>query len=231
MLKFASYNIHKGIGLDRRRDPERIIAVLNEIDADIIALQEADRRFGSRAAVIPERLLEAHSDFRAVPLDVQSDSMGWHGNVILHRQAMEVLAHDILHIPCLEPRGAVMARIRHGGMTVTVFGMHLDLSGLWRRRQAQAMMHLADQAREDGPVVMMGDLNEWSAQGGCLRDFSRSFAFADCGRSFHARRPITALDRIMYSDGLALARCGVHSSALSRRASDHLPVWAELQPV
>jgi endonuclease/exonuclease/phosphatase family metal-dependent hydrolase len=47
-LKVASYNIRKAIGLDRKRDPDRIISVLREVDADIIALQEADRRVGAR---------------------------------------------------------------------------------------------------------------------------------------------------------------------------------------
>ena len=57
-LTFASYNIHKGVGLDRRRDPERILAVLREIDADVIALQEADRRLGRRETVIPRQMLQ-----------------------------------------------------------------------------------------------------------------------------------------------------------------------------
>ncbi len=48
-LRFASYNIHKAVGLDRKRDPERIMSVLREVDADIIALQEADLRVGTRA--------------------------------------------------------------------------------------------------------------------------------------------------------------------------------------
>lgn len=52
-LTFASYNVHKSVGLDRRRDPERILSVLHEIDADIIALQEVDRRIGDRASTIP----------------------------------------------------------------------------------------------------------------------------------------------------------------------------------
>ncbi len=50
-LTVATYNIHKGIGRDGVRDAERIIAVLREMDADVIALQEADERFGSRASV------------------------------------------------------------------------------------------------------------------------------------------------------------------------------------
>ena len=46
---FASYNIHKCVGVDRRFDPERVAAVIAEVGADVIALQEADRRFGDRA--------------------------------------------------------------------------------------------------------------------------------------------------------------------------------------
>lgn len=228
-IKVASYNIRKAIGLDRRRSPERIIEVLNELDADVIALQEADRRFGVRSAAIPPYLLESLSDYCAVPLDVQTDSMGWHGNAILARQGVTVLEHDILHLPYLEPRGAVMAKVRYGAIDLCVMGMHLDLSGLWRRRQANAVLRHAADHGAAMPTVLMGDLNEWS-QGGCLRDFSRHFRFADCGRSFHAARPVAALDRIMHCERLTVLNSGVHASPAARRASDHLPIWAELAP-
>jgi endonuclease/exonuclease/phosphatase family metal-dependent hydrolase len=75
----------------------------------------------------------------------------------------------------------------------------------------------------------MGDLNEWSAQGGVLRDFGHHYRFAECGRSFHARRPIAQLDRIMMAPGLAVLDAGVHRSATARKASDHLPIWATLE--
>ncbi len=228
-IKYASYNIHKGIGLDRRRNPERIVEVINEIDADVIALQEADKRFGRRDAVIPSLLLEQHSDYRAVSLDVQTDSMGWHGNTLLVRKSANVIDHDILHIPFLEPRGAVVARIALGGMTFCVLGMHLDLSGLWRSRQAAAVIALTDKFRGQDPAVLMGDLNEWSARGGCLAVFANHYDFAECGRSFHVRRPIAKLDRIMHSRELRVVDSGVHISAASRKASDHYPVWAELK--
>ena len=74
-LRVASYNIRKCIGLDRRRDPERTVAVLNEIDADIITLQEADRRVGARASAIPPELLHRDSRYRAVELGGRSDSI------------------------------------------------------------------------------------------------------------------------------------------------------------
>ena len=228
MLKVASYNIHKAVGTDRRRKPGRIVDVLNEIDADIIALQEADRRFGTRAAAIPQKLLEMHSDYRAIPLDVQTDSMGWHGNALLVRKSAEVLEHDIMHIPCLEPRGAIMARFEIDGKQLAVFGMHLDLSGLWRRRQAAAIVKLAQQQEQEVPVVLMGDLNEWSAAGGCLKDFTKAFQMVQCGRSFHSRGPIATLDRIMHSAGIESLEAGVHDSPAARKASDHLPVWADI---
>lgn len=229
MIKLASYNIHKGVGTDRRRDPLRIIEVLNEIDADMVALQEADMRFGSREAILHPLLLDNHSNYRAVPLDVQGDSMGWHGNVVLVRKQADVLASDILHIPCLEPRGAVMAQVEHKGIAITLFGMHLDLSGLWRRRQSRAIIDMAAPYCEDGAVVLMGDMNEWRPASGCLADFGKHYSSAPCGKSFHARGPIGSLDKIFHSGRLKRTACGVHMSAQARKASDHLPVWAEFE--
>ncbi|QJB70243.1 endonuclease/exonuclease/phosphatase family protein [Parasphingorhabdus halotolerans] len=231
MLKVASYNIHKCVGTDRRRNPGRTIDVLNELDADIVALQEADRRFGARAAAIPSLLLEQNSDYLAVPLDVQTDSMGWHGNAILVRKSANINMHDIVHIPCLEPRGAIVAKIETGGMELVIWGMHLDISGLWRRRQASAIEKLAREHGRDMPTVLMGDLNEWRPSGGCLKDFGRSYNFAPCGRSFHARGPVAELDRIMHCDRIKLIDCGVFESPSARKASDHLPIWAKLEIV
>ena len=46
LLKVASYNIHRCRGVDGATRPERIIGVIRELGADVIALQEVDRRFG-----------------------------------------------------------------------------------------------------------------------------------------------------------------------------------------
>jgi endonuclease/exonuclease/phosphatase family metal-dependent hydrolase len=204
--------------------------VLNELDADVVALQEADRRFGSRASAIPFHQLEEHSDYRPVPLDARAGSIGWHGNALLVKRGVKIVDRELVHLPSLEPRGAVLADLEVGGIPLRVVGMHLDLSGLWRRQQAHAILaHLAGRPGNP-PTVMMGDLNEWSVRGGCLRDFGAHHVFADCGRSFHARRPIAQLDRIMFTPDLAVAASGVHHSPNARTASDHLPIWADLKP-
>lgn len=230
MIRVASYNMRKAIGTDRRRRPERTLDVLNELDADVVALQEADRRFGSRASALPLGLIEAHSDYKPVALDIRAGSIGWHGNALLVKKSVAVHEHHLFRLPSLEPRGAVLADVEVEGTVLRVVGMHLDLSGLWRRRQAQAILdHLAERDG-DPPVVLMGDLNEWSTSGGCLRDFGAGHAFAPCGFSFHARRPIAQLDRIMVTRNLEIVGSGAHRSLASRRASDHLPIWAELRP-
>ena len=126
-------------------------------------------------------------------------------------------------------RSAVMADVRLGGAALRIVGMHLDLSGLWRRRQAVAILDEIDGRRDALPAVLMGDLNEWTIRGGCLRDFGGRLSFATCGKSFHTRRPVAQLDRIMVSDGIAIEESGVHASATAQRASDHFPVWARIR--
>lgn len=229
MIKVASYNMRKSIGTDRRRRPERTLAVLGEIDADIIALQEADRRFGNRAAVLTSQHLQEDSRWKPVPLGARERSIGTHGNALLVRDDAEILDCRPLSLPSLEPRGAVMADLRIKGEDIRVVGMHLDLSGLWRRRQACAIIAYLDALPTQLPTILMGDLNEWTAGRGCLRDFAARFDFAVTGKSYHALRPIARLDRIMTTHDLKCVRAGVHGSSTAKRASDHLPIWAEVE--
>lgn len=226
MFKVASYNIRKAKGLDGVRNPQRIIDVIVETGADVIALQEADRRFGERAAVLPSAMIAAHG-FRAVPLAKHPGGLGWHGNAILIRDGLDV--HDCGHIdlPTVEPRGAVFAEVELVGQMIRFVGMHLDLSGLRRRQQARAILHAL--ARKPAlPTILMGDLNEWRGRGGCLADFGHAHELALTGRSFPANRPLARLDRIIVSEGLSVSGAAAHVSTKARIASDHLPVWARI---
>jgi endonuclease/exonuclease/phosphatase family metal-dependent hydrolase len=234
-LSFASYNIHKAVGLDRRRDPDRILSILNEIDADVVALQEADRRFGRRPSVLPREAIAAHTPYRPVDISQLPESIGWHGNALLVRRTIEVEDAAIVPLPTLEPRGAIRADLRVDGTRLRAVGMHLDLSGLRRRHQIRSVLaHLADcegtGESGDRPTVLMGDLNEWALHGGgCFRELGRDWTVLAPGRSFPSRRPVAQLDRIIASDQWRVVEAGVHHSALAARGSDHLPVWARLE--
>jgi endonuclease/exonuclease/phosphatase family metal-dependent hydrolase len=228
-LKVATYNIHKCVGLDQKRDPARILAVLNEIDADIVALQEADRRFGLRQSCLPASLIESETPWRHVPFNIRPGSIGWHGNAILVRKGVESHHAQPLDLPMLEPRGAVEVHCNIEGRNIRIIGVHLDLSGLWRRRQVRAILAHIDAAPRHMPTVIMGDFNQWS-DSGALSEFAfHHHRIIKTPKSFHSSRPVAHLDRIIVSHDIMVEAQGAHVSALSQRASDHLPIWAQLR--
>ncbi len=227
-LTFASYNIHKAVGLDRRRDPDRILSILREIDADVIALQEVDRRFGRRESVLPLAAIDEHTPYRAVPLTMRPDSIGWHGNALLVRREFRIVEAGIVPLPTLEPRGAIRVDLLAEGRRLRVVGMHLDLSGLRRRQQLRTILAHVGGCGHPCPTVLMGDTNDWALHGGALRECHAPWRVLGPGKSFPARRPVAQLDRIVISPEWELHDAGVHHSALAARGSDHLPVWARL---
>ena len=246
-ITVASYNMRKAIGTDRRRRPDRVLDVLREIDADIVALQEADKRFGGRGAAVPHQLIDDDGMYTPVhlgmshrrPLEkarrhaekllkVDTRNIGWHGNALLVKRHIGVLDVAAIELPTLEPRGAVLAELLINDHPLRVIGMHLDLSGLWRRRQMRAILDAVAARPQKMPTVLMGDTNEWRVEAGCLKDLGSGFCIAPTGPSFHARHPLAALDRIIVDSSLRIDAAGVHMSAAARKASDHLPIWARL---
>jgi endonuclease/exonuclease/phosphatase family metal-dependent hydrolase len=227
-VKVATYNIRKAIGLDQRRNPARILAVLNEIDADIIALQEVDRRFGARVSALPLAMIEAESPWFPVPLNFRPAAIGWHGNAILVRKGIEIRHAEPIAMPTLEPRGAVMAELMVDGRALRVIGVHLDLSGLWRRRQIRALLAAIDACPRHMPTVLMGDFNQWSDSGALSELAFHHHRLVNTPKSFHTARPVARLDRIIVSHDIRVAQADCHQSPLSRQASDHLPLWADL---
>jgi endonuclease/exonuclease/phosphatase family metal-dependent hydrolase len=228
-LTFATYNIHKAVGLDRRRNPDRILAVLAEVDADVIALQEVDRRMGLRESVLPLSHIEDYTPYRAVPLNQRPDSMGWHGNALLVRRGITLAEAAVVPLPVLEPRGAIRADLVLNGHRIRVVGMHLDLSGLRRRQQLRAILMHLKRCDHHCPTVVMGDCNEWGVRRGALSEFAAPWRVLAPGRSFPARQPVARLDRIAIGAEWRVIEAAVHHSALAVQASDHLPVMARLE--
>src|SRR5438067_10867391 len=205
--------MHKAVGLDGRRDPQRVLKVLQEIDADVVALQEADKRIGGRGSTVPHELIDSHGLYNPVHfgvrhrrvfdkarkhtdrlLKVNTRNIGWHGNAILVKRDVGVIDCAALELPTLEPRGAVMAELLIGDRPLRVIGMHLDLSGLWRRRQMRTILEAIERRPQTMPTVLMGDTNEWRSAAGCLDELEPEFHIAPTGPSFHARHPVAQLD-------------------------------------
>ena len=123
----ASYNVHKCVGVDGRFDPERIARVIAEIGADVIALQEADKRFGERHGLLDLAWLEQETGLVPVPLGNATRAHGWHGNVVLFRQGLVRDVHQV-SLPGLEPRGALVVDIDlESGAALRIVAAHLGL--------------------------------------------------------------------------------------------------------
>lgn len=225
-FRIASYNLHKCVGTDGIRDPERVLSVINALSADVVALQEVDRRMGQRPAALPPGLIERETDFRLADLPrTGPESLGWHGQAVLVRKGTHVLETSGFELPGLEPRGALRLRIEpESGVPFVLVAAHLGLRRADRRAQwsriAREMIAAAS------PALAIGDFNEWSARHGF--ETLSGFDVHAPGPSFPARAPIGRLDRLVTGPGLRVLRMGVFDSVLARRASDHLPIWADL---
>ncbi len=222
-IRIASYNMRKARGLDQQRKPERILQVINGLEADIIVLQEADRRLGSRRPALPRAMIAEQSDFELLELSENKLSLGWHGNAVLLRRGIAVDDIQRLDLPGLEPRGAVRVKLNIGA-GLTVVGAHL---GLMRRDRRAQFDVLNAATAKDAHCVIAGDFNEWSHRKG-TEPLQERFDIHSPGQSFHARRPVAALDRFALSFGLDLRDAGVEQGAVARVASDHLPIWSDI---
>jgi endonuclease/exonuclease/phosphatase family metal-dependent hydrolase len=215
--------MRKARGLDQRRRPGRILQVINALDADIVVLQEADKRMGPRLPAIPRQMIEAETDFELVEVSTNGISLGWHGNAVLVRKGIKVKGVQRPSFSGLEPRGAVRVDLDIAD-GVTVVGAHLGLLRCDRLAQLDVLNAATADANS---AVIAGDFNEWSAHKG-LEPLAVRFQIHSPGQTFHASRPMAALDRFALSQGLELYNAGVAQDALARRASDHLPIWSDL---
>jgi endonuclease/exonuclease/phosphatase family metal-dependent hydrolase len=223
-LRVATWNIHGGVGRDRRRDVERIVAVLREIGADVVGLQEVAS-------------LELHGEFlRELKRGTQCEVVcgptlsrrgSEFGNALLARHPVRNVTHLDLALPKCEPRGAIDAilEVEHAPFRVVV--THLGLRPSERREQVKRI--LAVMEREGSlPTVLMGDVNEWYLWGRPLRWLHAHFGSPRALSTFPASAPCFALDRIWVQPARWLTHVRVHRSALARVASDHLPLVADI---
>ena len=223
-MRIASYNIRKAVGLDWRRDPMRIIRVLEEIDADIVALQEADKRLGSRPAVLPQEQLFDHTGLRILNV-TNGPSSGWHGNALLVRESWRIQRTERLSLPGIEPRGAVLADLEGPDVDLRVVGTHLGLRRGCRQLQ---LAHLLETIGSDAPkTILAGDMNEWSTRIG-FDLIDDHLEMITPGRTFHTTRPVASLDRFAIGRAFRCINSGVHDAGEAKRASDHLPVWMDV---
>ena len=230
-LIVASYNIHRGIGLDRRRDLDRIAGVIAEMDPDVIGLQEVIRDSGGTEHADQAAYLAAKLRMQLVMGVTRPHGGGTYGNAVLSRlPVVGSASHDLSH-GTRERRGCVRVDIAVQGTALHVFNCHFGLAFRERREQVQLLSALMGaSAGLDGPRVLMGDFNEWH-RGPVSRGLRAEFSspMRRMRRTHPAVFPLFALDRIYWDVELEGEEFHVHRTRLAKVASDHLPVVARLR--
>lgn len=232
-VRVVTYNIHTCVGVDRRYDPARIVAILREIDADIACLQEVDARRGIERHAEQWAYLGEATGCRVILGAGMRDRCGRFDNAILTRLPVLTARSIDLTVAGYEPRGAIDADLILGDRVVRVIATHFGLRAGERRLQANRLMAaLAETStasrRGADAVLLMGDLNEWRGRSGAIRAFDRQLGPSAAERTFPSWLPMLALDRI-YADGPAvLSEVSVYRTPLARLASDHLPLVGSL---
>jgi endonuclease/exonuclease/phosphatase family metal-dependent hydrolase len=235
-VRIATYNIHKGRGIDGRVRIERILNVLREIDADIVALQEVvvdpHRRSiqAHQARYLAEEL--GHSYHFA---ETRLHRLGWFGNMTLSRWPIRS-AHQIdLSVQGRRPRGALRTDIRVDQTLLHVFNLHLGTAMRERRAQAklidERLLRLID---VPGQRVVLGDFNDWN-HGMVTQTLRQEFNLTDLAlhlprtRAYPALLPLLHLDHIYLDAHLQIESARFHRTRRSLIASDHLPLVVDVR--
>ncbi|HEX5043896.1 MAG TPA: endonuclease/exonuclease/phosphatase family protein [Candidatus Polarisedimenticolaceae bacterium] len=228
-FRVATYNIHRGYGRDRRQDLDRVAAVLREMEGDVLALQEVDSDPDPSEEDLLDHLahLATATGFHAVTGPTLRRRGMAYGNLLLSRYPVGEVVHLDLCVAGCEPRAAIDARLLVDGAGVRMIVTHLGLRPRERREQIARLVKQAA-PRGEHLLVVAGDMNEWLPFSPSLRPLRRVLGPGTLHATFPARLPLLSLDKIFVSPARALRRSWVHRSPAAARASDHLPVVAEL---
>jgi endonuclease/exonuclease/phosphatase family metal-dependent hydrolase len=237
-LKCMTYNIHSGVGVDKRYDLGRIRRVLDEERPNIAALQELDCRMWRTSYDDQSNVLANDLDLKSIVCATRAVAEGSFGMAVLSPfPVLHQREYDLSYKPHREPRYCQRVDIEvEPGAVLHVFNCHLGLSARERAFQRNQMLSDAILLSEDlhHPVVLMGDFNDRpiSVVHRTLRKhFTDAFTAAGkrWGPTFRAGPVPIRLDHIYLSAGIRVLDCWVRNDELTRVASDHRPVIASLE--
>ncbi len=213
------------MGSDGKTSAGRIAAVLQQMDAHVIGLQEVAYDPARPKNVLTDIARATRTE--AIPGPTLLEQSGMYGNALLTRVTPHRIHRLNISCPGREPRGALIVSFKWEGATVNVISTHLGLMPAERRRQIQRLLPFIDPP-DVGATILMGDFNEWFKWAQPLRLIRRRFGDQPAPPTFPSRRPLLALDRIWVYPTNTLAGLVPHISSLSRIASDHLPLVADV---
>lgn len=233
-LRVLSYNIHHGEGIDGRLDLERIARIIQQSEADVVALQEVDQTT-TRTGKVDQpaelaRLTGLHVVFGG---NIQFQG-GHYGNAVLSRHA--IVRHENHKLPRHnngEQRGLLEVEIELPGKTPLLFlATHLDHRGDDSERIASVELINKRVAERPAQLALLaGDLND-GPKSNTLKKLAGSWTSASSEPipTFPANKPTGQIDFILFRP--AERWRVVETRVLPEdKASDHRPILTVLERV
>ena len=232
-LRVMTYNIHVGVGMDKKLDLQRIADVINKERPDLVGLQEVDRgveRTQKKDEIVELAALTKMEYAFAPNLDYQG---GKYGVAILSRFPIRNVDHRMYQNKReAERRGMIRVEVKLDGKMVNFVTTHLDYQFQdGRLFEAEQMLEFLRDIK--GPLIIVGDFNDepiGTAYKLMLNKFDDAWMDTKqptTGFSYPADKPIKRIDYIFVrrSDGVKVKKTWV----VETLASDHIPVVAELE--
>ena len=234
-LRIVTYNVHRCRGIDNRERPGRIVDVLREVDADVVALQEVLSISGANREKDQAQFIAEELGLNHVAGENRKLKGGSYGNVVLSRFPLRLVRNHDISVRARERRGCLHTDVDVAGAdTVHVFNVHLGTAYLERRHQGRRLVEeeiLSNQELK-GARIMLGDFNEWT-RGLTTRLLRAHLKSVDVknylqrAKTFPGLLPVLHLDHIYFEDRLELKGLTVHRTRKALVASDHLPLVAD----
>jgi endonuclease/exonuclease/phosphatase family metal-dependent hydrolase len=240
-IRIMTFNIHHGKGTDGLVQIQRIADVIRQIRPDIIGLNEVDQTFHARSDFIdqPKQLaVQLGMEYAFAPaIDSEyspdSQQKGGYGNAILSR--FPIRSFEAVRLSAgseaREPRILLHGKMDVNETPVNIFVTHLSLNPWHHRKQTSEILSVTSSCNH--PHVIMGDWNmrpqsrPWRVITASGYQDSWASKGVGAGATFPSGRPFLRLDYIFASSHFEIQRSEV--SPFLPDASDHLPVWSELQ--
>jgi len=237
-LRALSFNLKVGVD----SSPAALAADLARVQAarggvDLCALQEVGRGWRMGVPIDQAAYLAAalgHPAARFSPA-LTDDRGGQFGVAVTGAWALEGARRELLPRERDEQRTLLSCSVAPpswGGRRVRVLVTHLSVEPA--ERLAQARRVAAAAAAEEGPLLLLGDLNDLpdsaplaalAAAG--LRDPWAALRPGDDGYTFSVKRPHRRIGCLLCRD----LRCDAIDREAWSVSSDHLPLWGRFWPL
>jgi endonuclease/exonuclease/phosphatase family metal-dependent hydrolase len=236
-----TYNVHSCVGRDGIASPQRIAEVIAAYGPDIVAVQELDIGLARSGSIDQAEAIAGSLNMDSHFHPSFQIKEGRYGNAVMSRHPSRLVRAGVL--PTVsgrrppEKRGILWTEIMIGNRAVQVVNTHLGLIGRERLSQVNDILGPGWIGNEGckPPILLCGDFNA-SSYSPVYKKISQRLRDAHCsinggrpGCTWPSIFPFRRIDHVFVSSDIKIISTLIPKTAMTRSASDHLPLIVEMQ--